>query len=223
MNLYLAAGEKEKAAGVLKQWRREMGGGFRESFLDFLKSGSTAVKGKRRTVSYPAYYCCKGWWELLFGGKRGAVRAFDQMFRNGLTEKTMEGKICDAVFACILCGNEEKGKKYAAKLTEWLKKESTVGRRKYYNRQKGHLQMEFLAAYYTESIERLQELLDTEEKCEICHFCTSPLCKELEGARILLLLRAGKREEAAERLERNLLTQPWDEYMLAIGHTVFGA
>ena len=83
--------------------------------------------------------------------------------------------------------------------------------------------MEFLAAYYTESIERLQELLDTEEKCEICHFCTSPLCKELEGARILLLLRAGKREEAAERLERNLLTQPWDEYMLAIGHTVFGA
>ncbi|MCI9336585.1 MAG: tetratricopeptide repeat protein [Lachnospiraceae bacterium] len=223
VNLYLAAGEKEKAAGVLKQWRREMGGGFRESFLDFLKSGSTAVKGKRRTVSYPAYYCCKGWWELLFGGKRGAVRAFDQMFRNGLTEKTMEGKICDAVFACILCGNEEKGKKYAAKLTEWLKKESTVGRRKYYNRQKGHLQMEFLAAYYTESIERLQELLDTEEKCEICHFCTSPLCKELEGARILLLLRAGKREEAAERLERNLLTQPWDEYMLAIGHTVFGA
>ncbi len=221
--LYLAAGKRDRAQQTLKQWRKEMGGGFRESFLHFLKSGSPGVSGKRKTVSYPAYYCCEGWWELLYGSKRRAVSAFEKMFQNGLIEKTMEGKICDAVFACILCGNEEKGKKYAAKLTEWLKKESTVGRRKYYNRQKGHLQMEFLAAYYTESIERLQELLDTEEKCEICHFCTSPLCKELEGARILLLLRAGKREEAAERLERNLLTQPWDEYMLAIGHTVFGA
>lgn len=220
--LYTTAGEKERAAEELGNWRREMGGGFLESFSRFLRSGSPAPEGKRKTVSYPAYYCCKGWWELIHGSKRGALRAFEQMFKNGLTEKTMEGKICDAVFACILCGDEQKGKRYAARLSTWLEKEATVGRRRYYNRQKGHLQMEFLAAYYTENTKRLQELLDTEDKCEICHFCTCPLCKELEGARILLLLRMGKHREAQERLRRNLAVQPWDEYMQAVRHTVFG-
>lgn len=221
VDLYLAAGEKDRARQALGQWQRELRGGFGESFLRFLKSGSSAAPGKRSTASYPAYYCCRGWWELLYGSKKAAVRAFEGMFRNGLTEKTMEGKICDAVFACILCGNEEKGKKYAARLQAWLDREKTVGRRKYYNRQKAHLQMEFLAAYYTESEERLQELLDMEDKCEICHSCTCPLCRELEGVRILLLLRCGKREEAKMRLERNLLVQPWDVYLLVIRHIVF--
>lgn len=226
VNLYLKAGLKEKAKQMLGQWKKEMGGGFREAVLRFVKDGVATADGKRSTVSYPAYYCCKGWWELLYGSKSGAMRAFDRMFRNGLSEKTMEGKICDAVFACILCGDAERGRRYAAKLQRWLEMEEehsmegkqSAGRRKYYNRQKGHLQMEFLAAYYTESEERLQEILDREEKCEICHVCTSPLCRELEGVRILFLMRIGKREEAAERLQRNLRVQPWDEYMLAVRH-----
>lgn len=222
VNLYLAAGLKGRAQQMLGQWKKEMGGGFPESFFRWMKTGKAASSGKRSAVSYPAYYCCKGWWELLYGSRQGAMRAFDRMFRNGLSEKTMEGKICDAVFACILCGYAEKGKRYAAKLQAWLEKESTVGRRKYYNRQKAHLQLEFLAAYYTESEERLQELLDMEDRCEICHSCTCPLCRELEGVKILLLLRNGKREEARERLERNLLVQPWDVYMLAIRHVAFG-
>ena len=224
VNMYLGAGLKGKAQQVLGQWKKEMGGGFGESFLRFLKGGSATADGKRSTVSYPAYYCCKGWWELLYGSRNGAVRAFDRMFRNGLSEKTMEGKICDAVFACILCGDAERGRRYAAKIRRWLEAEGkqSGGGRKYYNRQKGHLQMEFLAAYYTESAERLQEILDREERCEICHTCTSPLCRELEGVRILFLMRLGKREEAAERLRRNLRVQPWDEYMLAIRHLGFG-
>ncbi len=81
--------------------------------------------------------------------------------------------------------------------------------------------MEFLAAYYTQSEEKLREILDREESCEICHFCTCPLCKEMEGARILFLLRTGRREEAKKRLRGNLEIQSWDEYMLAIRHTVF--
>ena len=221
VKLYVAAGEKYMAQQVLRQWKKEIKGEFGGSFFRFIKSGSSAATGQGRTVSYPAYYCCKGWWELIFGSKNGAVGAFDKMFQNGLIEKTMEDKICDAVFACILCGNDTKGKKYAAKLGTWLEKESTVGRRKYYNRQKGHLQMEFLASYYTKEPEQLQELLDREDQCEICHTCTCPLCKELEGVRILLLLRVGKREEAKERLQRNLMVQPWDEYMLAIKHMAF--
>lgn len=84
------------------------------------------------------------------------------------------------------------------------------------------MQMEFLAAYYTETPEKLREILDREKGCEICHFCTSPLCKEMEGVRILFLMREGRTEEARERLVRNLETQPWDEYMLAIRHVAFG-
>ena len=74
---------------------------------------------------------------------------------------------------------------------------------------------------YPGSLGRDGELLDMEEKCEICHSCTCPLCRELEGVRILFLLRRGKREEAKKRLERDLLVQPWDVYLLAIRHVAF--
>ena len=77
-------------------------------------------------------------------------------------------------------------------------------------------------ALYPGSLGRDGELLDMEDRCEICHSCTCPLCRELEGARILLLLRTGRCQEAEERLLRNLQVQPWDEYMLAIRHVAFG-
>lgn len=94
--------------------------------------------------------------------------------------------------------------------------------RRYYNAQKSRLQMEFLASYYTETPRKLLEILDREEKCPACYSCICPLCKEMEGAGILFLLQTGHREEAEEKLCRNLEVQPWDEYMLAIKHTVFG-
>ena len=223
VELYNGTGQKDRARHTLRQWGREINAGLAGTVAKALRHFRAPSAGKKiNVVSYPAYYCCKGWVELLHGDKAAALRAFDKMFRNGLVESSMEGKICDAVFACILCGNEEKGKKYAKKLREWLANEEKSGKRKYYNRQKGHLQLEFLASYYTETPERLQELLDREEKCEICHFCTSPLCRELEGARVLLMLRMGHRQEALERLRRNLEVQPWDEYMLSIQHVVFG-
>ena len=37
----------------------------------------------------------------------------------------------------------------------------------------------------------------------------------------MLLLRTGRKKEAAERLRRNLEIQPWDEYMLAVKHIAF--
>lgn len=223
VGLYNGTGQKDRARLILRQWGREINVGLAGAVSKAVRHFLAPSAGKKmNVVSYPAYYCCKGWVELLYGDKAAAVRAFDKMFRGGLVESSMEGKICDAVFACILCGNDEKGKKYAQKLREWLANEEKSGKRKYHNRQKGHLQLEFLASYYTETPERLQELLDREEKCEICHFCTSPLCRELEGARVLLMLRTGHGQEALERLRRNLEVQPWDEFMLAIKHVAFG-
>ncbi len=218
-DLYSAVGDGEKARRTLNRWGGELHSGtVRRVIKEILSPG---MRRKQEVVSYPAYYCSRGWMELLFGKKGAAMRAFDKMFRNGLVESSMEGRICDAVFACILCGDGKRGKKYAQRLQNWLDREKAAGTAKYYNQEKGHLQMEFLAAYYTEDVGKLQEILDREEGCEICHFCTCPLCKELESARVLLLLRMGKREEARERLRRVLEIQPWDEYMLAVKHTVF--
>lgn len=217
--LYNGTGEREKARRTVRQWGNELYGGTVRRVLKGIFS--PGVRQKPEVVSYPAYYCCRGWVELLFGTKAAALRAFDKMFQNGLVENAMEGKICDAVFACILCGDNRRGRKYAGRLRNWLEEEKRTGRTKYYNQEKGHLQLEFLAAYYTESDERLQEILDREANCEICHFCNCPRCKEMEGIRILFLLRTGKREEAGQRLRSNLEIQPWDEYMLAIKHIAF--
>mgnify|MGYP007069964714 CR=1 FL=1 len=74
----------------------------------------------------------------------------------------------------------------------------------------------FLANYYEQPDEWLQELLDQEKNCAICSFCLLPRCKEVEAMRILLLMRQGRTEEAKKRLASNLEVQPYDEYMQAI-------
>ena len=68
----------------------------------------------------------------------------------------------------------------------------------------------------------MQGILHKESSCGICHFCTHAVCREMEGVRILFLLRQGKREEAKQRLDRNLEIEPADDYMLAIRHIAFG-
>lgn len=222
VQLYCAAGMEAEARRALKQWKRDMRWvHVRNSWNAAFRSVNALTKPKQEVLSYPAYYRGKGWLELIYGNKGAAMMAFSAMFWNGLVENSMEGMTADAVFACILCGYDRRGKKYAEKLRDWLLREKASEGSRYYNRQKGHLQLEFLAAYYTETPEKLQEILDRETLSEICHFCTCPLCKELEGMRILLLLRMGRLEEAKERLRRNLEIQPWDEYMLAIRHTAF--
>lgn len=222
VDLYIAAGRMEMARQVLRQWEYELYIGparfFLESLRHVLSLNLTDIRRERSL--HPAYYRSRGWTELICGDKGEAVRAFGRMVKSTPAD-SQEGKICEAVFACILCGEDKKGKRYAKRLREWLNKEKFSGRNKYYNRQKLFLQMKFLAAYYTESTEKLQEMLDREEKCEICHFCTCPLCKEMEGVRILFLLRMGQAEEARERVRHNLEIQPWDESMLAIKHVAF--
>lgn len=108
-------------------------------------------------------------------------------------------------------------------MTRWLQREKFSENNKYYNHEKAYLQMEILSSWYTKEDEKLQEILDRENECEICHTCTSVVCREMEGVRILFLLRQGKVEEARKRLNRNLEIQPGDEYMLAIRHMLLPA
>ena len=76
--------------------------------------------------------------------------------------------------------------------------------------------MRMLAGFYDKSEEELAAMLEEEKDLEICYFCSLGVCKDMEGVRILFMLRAGKREEALERLEINLAKQPYDEFMLAL-------
>jgi len=220
--LYSRAGREEQARQILRQWGSEFHAGSLKDTVEAVRRALVpGAEPKQDISSYPVYYRCRGWVELLFGSREAAVKAFGKM-AGGLAENTMERMLCDAVFACILCGDDRRGRKHAKRLQAWLTKEKFSGRSRYYNREKGHLHMEFMAAYYTEPAEKLKVLLDREKKCEICHSCINPICKEMEADRILFLLRTGKAEEAEERLARVLEIQPWDEYMLAVRHVAFG-
>lgn len=214
VDMYQVTGRPRDAERVLRMWALRLG--IRENAMRMRLS-----RMKKSNSQHSDYYISRGWTELVFGKRDRAVKAFASALDFHPDPGSAEGKLCDAVFAFILCGEEKLGKKYASKLQDWLDREKSAPGNAYYEQEKGHLQIEFLAAYYTQTEERLQELLDREEKCECCNFCTYALCKELEGVRILLMLRMGRREEARERLDRNLKIQPQDEFMLAIRHIRF--
>lgn len=213
-DMYQVTGQAQEAGKVLEQWAKCLG-------IDDGVLGKLRGKLAKRGGPYGDYFQSLGWNELIFGQRDRAVKAFVNALDNTSDPDNSEGLLCDAVFAFILCKEDKLGKKYAAKLQNWLRRESFSAKNEYYEQEKGHLQLEFLAAYYAESDEKLQELLDRESKCECCNFCTYAVCKELEGVRILLMLRRGEAEEARERLFGNLEVQPQDEYMLAIKHMRF--
>lgn len=214
-DMYQVTGQQQEARDVLKKWAAHLN--IDESALGKLRS-----RIKKSNAGYSDYYVSLGWTELIFGERESAVRAFVSALNFHPNLNGAEGTMCDAVFAFILCGEEKLGKKYAAKLQDWLRQEQFVRKNEYYEQEKGHLQIEVLAAYYTENDQKLQEMVDRESKCECCNFCTYAICKEMEAVRILLMLRRGRKQEARERLDRNLETQPQDEYMLAIRHMCFG-
>lgn len=199
IDLFMKSGQGEKIPKELCRWESSLKG----SKPDILKC-----------------YNSRGWTELIYGKPKAAVKAFQLSLRKG-SDEYMEGKVADAVFACIVCGDNRKGAKYAARLKKYLTSEKFAERDRYFNSGKSHLQIEILAEWYTASEEELETMFDKETVCGVCHHCTSAVCREMEGMRILFLLRQGKTEEARMRLLRNLEIQPADEYMLAIKHTVF--
>ncbi len=214
----IRCGLKEETAHYLAAWKEAL--------------DNKAGRGLKRLLSWKQYrnlanaYCLyhsqAGWMELVMGSGKAALEQFRASMKYYSQAVGREGKIADAIFACILCGDTRRGAKYAKQLQAWLRQETFSPENKYFNREKGHLQMEFLAAYFEADETTLQGILDREVSCGICHFCTHAICREMEGVRILFLLRQGKRAEARQRLDRNLEIQPADEYMLAIRHIAFG-
>lgn len=202
VNLYQISGRQDLAEELIVKWDKE-----RLNSSRLLQSHDHAEFYERRA-----------WQELLFGTAEKALEYFEKLIKVKTYDNSVAGSMCDMIFACILCGDEERGKLYAAKLRYWIQKEKEEGRHDYYNREKGRLQLEFLSEFYRADEDTLDKMLASEENCQICHFCTFCLCKEMEAVRIVYMLRKGEKDAARERLERNLKLQPLDEYMLAIRH-----
>ncbi len=214
---YIKCGEEKRARRLLAEWARELK----------IKKGSVGKLLSRVKTSQEEgrelcrFYLQAFWIELLFGEMKNAVDYMAEAVHYRDNAGDGEGKLADAVFACIVYGMDKLGRKYGEQLKRWLQSERFSGDGKYFNREKGHLQMEVLAAWYMKEEDEIQALLDRDSECGICHFCTSVVCSEMESMHILFLIRKGKRKEAEERLSRSLERQPSDEYMLAIKRNVF--
>ncbi len=202
MNIYQLTGHQEEAWKLLNKWDK------------FMKKNVKNLSNDDRAD----YLDRKAWQELLYGKGELALQCLEMEVKNKEGSHKVSNALCHTVFAAILCGDDRRGRTYAEKLRQWREQEKREGRNDYFNREKARLQLDFLADYYQRSGEELEAFLDKENTYGICHFCRYCICKELEGVRILLLLRMGKTEEARKRLENNLKKQPADEYMLAIKH-----
>lgn len=210
----LKCGEPELAGQKLAVWAEALG--IRKGLRAGLGFGrKDAGPGSKEYIRYYKYAL---WAALICGTVQDAADCINHLKKYALPEEKSESRLADMVMACILCGMEKEGRKYGAQLAKALRRESFAERDLFYDREKAHLQLKILAAWYTEPEEKLEELFGKEESTGVCHYCTSVVCREMEGVRILYLLRQGKEEEAWERLHRNLELQPADEYMLAIKH-----
>lgn len=218
VTIYRMAGNTEKVRETLKEWyqtlppeKTRLAG-----FLNHFRSADDKQEqGEKERMDY---YNSLGWRYLQDGDRRAALQSFEKEARLRKAEAKQDfcEELGDIVFAAILCGEDAIGRKYAKELADGLRKITSQPVDPFYERPKARLMTEFLSRYYTASEEQLQEILDREKDCTICNFCLMPLCQELEGMRILLLLRQGKREEAEQRLACNRKVQPYDEYMQAI-------
>uniref|UniRef100_UPI0040579E0E tetratricopeptide repeat protein n=1 Tax=Acetatifactor sp. TaxID=1872090 RepID=UPI0040579E0E len=200
-DIYQLTGESKKAKALLLEWKQK------------IAMSKEAVDKD----TYVDYYCRAAWHELMYGDAKQALLYFEKELESKGNEDS-KGVLCDTTFAAILVGDDARGKKYAAKLREYREKEAREGKNYYYTQEKGRLHMNLLADYYTLSEEELDRLLSTEKSCEICHFCTWCICREVEANRLLIMLRKGQKEAVMERIARNLEEQPLDEYMIAILH-----
>jgi len=211
------AGDFEKLKGFLEAWRKT-------KRIPDRKAGwiRSALRLGKTEKDHIDYYGCAAWEAMRQGDGERAMELFGEQVRLAWIRDNFIGHdgYEDIIFAAILFGRDNVGKKYADKLQVWLNRESFKSVRTYYDRPKSTLMQEFLAGYYQKTPEELWEILDREQGCECCDFCLMPRCKELESLRILLLVRMGKIPEAKKLLRDVLDAQPYDEYLHAIKNNI---
>lgn len=220
-------GKRDQAIQVLSRWKAQLDSAYGSKFLRGLSMMGYRLGLHSKSElghDYFRYHNMTGWVELMTGTAQGSLFHFQESLKYYdvvKKERSSIGLLSDSVFAFAVLGNEKLGIRWAKVLQKLLETAKTDVER-YYKQEKILLMYELLVAYFLESNVRVRELLDREDSCRICWFCSSPVCREIEGVRVLFLLKEGKREEAKERLMNNLKLQPVNEYMLSIRHLCFG-
>lgn len=220
-------GKRDQAIQVLSRWRAQLDSAYGSRFLRNLSmlGYRWGLNSKSDLVrDYFRYHNMTGWVELMTGTAQGSLFHFQESLKyyNVVNKEIASiALLSDSVFAFAVLGNEKLGIRWAKELQKKLEVAKTDVEH-YYKQEKILLMYKLLIAYFLESNARVRELLDREDGCRICWFCSSPVCREIEGVRVLFMLREGRREEARERLMNNLKLQPVNEYMLAIRHLCFG-
>lgn len=211
--MWNTAGEYERVKQLLEAWKRE------QKIADPYQNTLKEAFGFRNHVNRETmdYFCMAGWEALRVGDGKLAITLLKEQVRlQMLQDRESKNGLEDLIFAAILHGAVETGRKYAKKLQAWMQKDEKKAVSYYHDMPKGKIMQKFLAFYFEQTDTWLQELLDQEKGCAICDFCLLQRCKELEAAKILLLRRQGRLVEAKARLASNLEVQPYDEYMQAI-------
>ncbi|MCD7835542.1 MAG: hypothetical protein LUG83_02570, partial [Lachnospiraceae bacterium] len=209
--LYNISGMEKEARELLKKWAA-----FSAAENPLWKSLVNKNKYINKYADRTKYYYEKAWVELLYGIGRYALRYFGRLISYDCLKEEYQ---CDAVFASILYGDVRRGRRYAQMLKEFLKREKLKRGNIYYNYCRKHVRIEILSIWYDDNDGEIERLLRESHSMEICHDCTSCLCKGLECLEVLFLLKKGKTDEAAEKLERSLRLFPFDEYMNALKHS----
>ena len=154
------------------------------------------------------YFFHLGWYGLIFGSGKVAIKNMDKalIFRKENLRK--KSAMADLILACILYGDRKKGADYAQALKACMEREDKSGTDVYLKNPKLRIVHEYLASYYTATIEEQDTLLELAEDCAFCRHCVHPVCVEMEMVRILQLLKKGQEKEALERLEGQMQGHP---------------
>lgn len=209
-------GQGEQARAAMGEWKKAMeaarGRGWKSIFTRLYLDGWKVV-----CLDHCMYHNMAGWVELLTGSRQEALKEF----RRSLTLFVNEDSalfplwiLRDAVFVFALLSEKKLGVRWA----KWLRLKTPE---RFYGQEKERLAYELFGDFFLEDTAKLEERLERGTACYVCANCSRPVCRDMESVRILLLLREGKRQEAGERLTRNLKLQPGEEYMLAIRRMVF--
>ncbi len=221
---FLRCGCREQAQAALEEWRRAMEaarGSKWNRFVSRLRPGGVNAVW----MDDCTYHNMAGWVELLTGSRQEALKEFRRSLPLSLAADLKNADLPlwilrDAVFAAILLSEEKLGIRWAKLLRLQTAREGKAPER-FYGKERERLACELLSAFFLEPVDSLEKMLERESSCSGCINCDSPVCRELESVRILLLLREGHREEARERLMQALKLQPGEEYMQAIRRVAF--
>lgn len=205
VEIYHKLADKVNARRVMKLWYEE---------LFSIRDGDVNVD-----IHKANYYDSLAWTELVSGDVKKAIHAFkaEIVLKRGIDkDPDNSGIYCDLMFAAALAGDDKTAMVYAKKLIDFLERKRSEGVNLHYEMDKIALEREFVCKYFTATREELEEVLERNDKTNICYFCTEPLCKEVEAMRVLHLLRVGKKAEAFARVDEILKKNPCDEWM----HTI---